>query len=170
MRIHEQEEGQALLLALAFLLFAALVIGSVLSFAHAGLLASQRLRSQRAAVYAADGALESAIQLGRIEQGVGAYGSSPCTVTPKLTLTDPTSVPGEVTQATVYCTFLHDVGQDRVVEFRACVGNEVVAVATVRYYDYAYSLNPNGRGPAVEIRSWVSRGATGECRDGWPRA
>ncbi len=52
-----EEEGQVLLLALGFLVFFGLVIGSTLTFAQASLLSTGRLREQRDTVYAADGAI-----------------------------------------------------------------------------------------------------------------
>lgn len=170
MRIRE-DDGQALLLALVFLLFAGVVIGAILTFADAGLLAAQRLRTQRAEVYVADGAVDAAIHLARRDPAIGAYGSAPCMGTPAFTFSDTSPRTGERVEATVYCTFLQDIGKDRLVEFRACVDGEVRVVATVAYRDYAHQVgaNPSPLGPVAEVRSWVASGATGQCVDGWQR-
>lgn len=72
------EDGQALLLALAFLLFFGLVIAAILGFAEASVMKTTNLREQRAVAYAADGAMDGAIQKGRWDLSVGAFGAVPC--------------------------------------------------------------------------------------------
>jgi len=52
------EDGQALMLALAFLIFFGLVIGAMLAFAGASVLSTERLREQRSTDYTADGATD----------------------------------------------------------------------------------------------------------------
>src|SRR5712691_1153937 len=73
------DDGQVLPLALAFLVFFGLVIGGLLTFASASVLASERLREQRNTVYGADGATDAAIQYARLNAAVGAYGTPPFT-------------------------------------------------------------------------------------------
>ena len=73
-----EEDGQALLIALAFLVFFGLVIAFILGFAEASVRATVNLREQRAVVYAADGAMDGAIQYGRWNLEVGAFGKVPC--------------------------------------------------------------------------------------------
>jgi len=65
------EDGQALVVALAFLIFVGLVIGAMLSCAGASGLLPQRLGGQRSTVYAADGATDAAIQIGLTDTTVG---------------------------------------------------------------------------------------------------
>ena len=48
------EDGQALLLALGFMVFFGLVIGAMLTFAGASIRSTERLRDQRSTVYAAE--------------------------------------------------------------------------------------------------------------------
>jgi hypothetical protein len=164
----EDEDGQSLILALGFLLFCGVVIAAMLSFAHASVLTAERLREQREIVYLADGATDAAIQVGRLNPGVGAYGSAPCMQTPEFSTTF-TTWNNSALKAVVYCKFLQPgVQDDRTVQFRACVGGDVVVNATVRYYDntgngYTYVTPP---GPQTEVQSWISSGATGQCADG----
>ena len=72
------EKGQALILALAFMMFFGLVIGVLLSLASSGVLSSSQLRQQRSTVYAADGATDAAIHIALTNIGVGAYGDPRC--------------------------------------------------------------------------------------------
>ena len=75
------EDGVALVLALAFLTFFGLVIAAILGFAEASVRATEGLREQRDIVYAADGAMDGAIQYARTaagrDAGVGAFGTQP---------------------------------------------------------------------------------------------
>ena len=59
------EAGQALVLALAFMLIVGLGIGALVSYAGANLLSTRNLRTQRSTVYSADGAINAAIQMVR---------------------------------------------------------------------------------------------------------
>ncbi|MDP9224073.1 MAG: hypothetical protein M3P18_09485 [Actinomycetota bacterium] len=166
MRIRD-EGGQALLLALGFLALFGVAVSAMLSFAEASVLTTERLRDQRTAVYAADGATDAAIQLGRLNPGVGAYGAAPCMQTQEFS-TSVTTWDKKVLTSIVYCKFLQNVQDDRKVQFRACVNGVVVVVATVRYYDhtgngYSYVTPP---GPQTEVLSWTSSGVTGQCADG----
>lgn len=121
----EAEDGQALLLALAFLLFFGLVISAILAFAQASVMASRNLRDQRAVAYAADGAMDGAIQLGRWSLAVGAYGASPC-VAYEVTLNGVT--------ATVTCESIgNPLNQDRRVIFTASVDGVPRVRADVLY-------------------------------------
>src|SRR3954470_5097903 len=90
------EKGQALILALAFLMFSGLVVGVLLSLASSSVLSSSQLREQRSSAYAADGATDAAIQVALKNIGIGAYGdprclsSSPTTVGSTFLLTTTT--------------------------------------------------------------------------------
>ena len=77
MNVHD-EDGQALVLALAFLIFFGLVIGAMLAFAGASVRSTERLREQRSTVYAADGATDAAIQLALKNSTVGGYADPRC--------------------------------------------------------------------------------------------
>src|SRR3954451_17780641 len=77
MNVRDQK-GQALILALAFLMFFGLVIGVLLSLASSSVLSSSQLRQQRSTVYAADGATDAAIHVALKNIGIGAYGDPRC--------------------------------------------------------------------------------------------
>jgi hypothetical protein len=150
------EDGQVLLLALGFLLFFGLVIGAMLTFAGASVLAAERLREQRATVYAADGAIDAAIQVGRSDTGVGAYGDARCQppgASSGPTLLTTTATTDDHTVATVICNWAPDseLKPDRTVTFTAFVGSTTTPVveATVIYHDSA------GTPPAVDVLSWT---------------
>src|SRR2546425_2671964 len=80
MKMHE-EDGQALVLALGFLIFVGLVIGALLTLAYGNELSTQRLGDQRNTAYAADGATDAAVQLGLVDPTVGRYGDGRCQAT-----------------------------------------------------------------------------------------
>src|SRR2546427_9562796 len=108
--VHE-EDGQVLVLAVAFLLFAALVIGTILTFANASELSTARLREQRNSVYAADGATDAAIQAARVDATVGAYGDPRCHASNPTSPTGPillTTTSNNSTVASVICTWSSD--------------------------------------------------------------
>lgn len=150
------EDGQVLLLALGFLLFFGLVIGAMLSFATASVLGTQRLREQRATVYAADGAIDAAIQIARSDTGVGAYGDARCqppgasSASPVLLTT--TATTDDHTAVNVICTWSPDFLQpDRTVTFTSFVGGTTAPVvrATVTFHDSASAVLPD-----ATIGSW----------------
>jgi Flp pilus assembly protein TadG len=149
------EDGQVLLLALGFLLFFGLVIGAMLTFAGASVLAAERLREQRATVYAADGAIDAAIQVGRSDTGVGAYGDARCqppnASSPNPVLLTTTATTDDKTVAKVTCNWSPDFLQpDRTVTFTSYVGGTTPIVrATVVFYD------SGGTFPNVEVKSWT---------------
>jgi hypothetical protein len=148
------EDGQALMLALAFLTFFGLLIPAILSFGSASVLATQRLGEDRAALYAADSAMDGAIQYARTTAGlgVGAFGAVPCIA---FSYTDPTGV-----TATVNCQSLGSATDlDRKVRFTASVGGAARIQATALYHD---STAGSGQ-PAVDVLSWTVCKATGAC-------
>src|SRR4051812_4714041 len=106
----QDDRGQALVLALAFLIFAGLVIAATLTYAYSSELSTQRLGDQRNTVYAADSAMESAIHIGRLDATVGAYGDSRCQASipnsaglPKLLVMTTNGL-----EASVVCTWSSD--------------------------------------------------------------
>jgi hypothetical protein len=112
MRLRD-EDGQVLLLALAFLVFFGLIIGVILGFAEASVRATTNLREQRSIVYAADGAMDGAIQYARTHLEAGAFGATPC-ITYTVTLNGKT--------ATVTCISVgNPLNADRRVLFTASV-------------------------------------------------
>jgi hypothetical protein len=150
------EDGQVLLLALGFLLFFGLVIGAMLTFATASVLGTQRLREQRSTVYAADGAIDAAIQVARSDTGVGAYGDARCqppgasSATPVLLTT--TATTDDHTKVDVICNWPTDFLQpDRTVTFTAFLSGTTVKVvrATVTFHDSASATLPD-----ATIGSW----------------
>jgi Flp pilus assembly protein TadG len=156
-RLHREEDGQVLLLALGFLFFFGLVIPLMLSFANASVLASQRLREQRNAAYAADGATEAAIQYARTHPTVGSFGVNPCLAF--------TTTINNLT-ATVNCTSLADPTDfDRTVQFTTSIPGtrgdpslcptqfqvdpDVRVVAKVFFHDFTPPLGQ------VDVQSWT---------------
>ena len=120
-----EEDGQALLIALAFLVFFGLVIAFILGFAEASVRATVNLREQRAVVYAADGAMDGAIQYGRWNLEVGAFGKVPC-VTYSATLNEKI--------AAVTCVSVgNPLRDDRRVQFTASVDGVPRLKADVLY-------------------------------------
>ncbi len=103
------EEGAALIIALVFILTMGLLAGVLVGLADTNLLATSNLEAQRVGQYAADGALEVAVQTVR-------YGSN-CGTTSGLSVTIPTS--GSTQDLTVWCTSAALVGA-RQVTFWAC--------------------------------------------------
>jgi hypothetical protein len=135
------EGGQALVLALAFLTFAGLVIAATLTYAYASELSTQRLRDQRQTVYAADGATDAAVQIGRRDSTLGGYGDARCHATDPTSATAPfllTSTSNNNTTATVICTWSQDpLFPDRTVTFTTFVAGQTAPVvkASVTYAD-----------------------------------
>jgi len=158
------EDGQALVLALAFLIFFGLVIGAMLSFAGASVLSIERLREQRSTVYAADGATDAAIQIALASPGVGAYAdprcqaSNPSTATGTVLLTT-TATTADATVASVICTWSQDQFQpERTVTFTAFAGggSSPVVQAKVLYHDAQSPVT-------VNVLSWTYCGHSTSC-------
>lgn len=166
-----RDDGQALLLALAFLFFGALVIGAILTFAYTSASSTIQLEAQRGTVYAADGATDAAIQAGRVDKTVGGYGDARCQETVPVSL--PATPPYVVTTTTmqvipspttnVICTWSPDPFQpDRTVIYTTFVtgGTAPVVQAKVVYDD---SRAPAGAMPSVKVLSWTYCGHTTSC-------
>ena len=158
------EDGQALVLALAFLIFFGLVIGAMLAFAGASVLSTERLREQRSTVYAADGATDAAIQMALKNTGVGAYGDARCqasiptTATGTILLTT-TATTSDATVAKVICTWSQDPFQpERTVTFTTFAGggSSPVVQATVLYHDAQSPVT-------VNVLSWTYCGHSTSC-------
>lgn len=148
------EDGQVLVLALGFLLFFGLVVGALLTFADASVRSTERLREQRSTVYATDAAVDAAIQVGRSDTGVGAYGDPRCqppgstTTTPVLLRTGANQIDVSVT-----CTWSADPLQpDRTVTFTSYVDGTTTPIvrATVLYFDSVKTVQPD-----VNVTSWT---------------
>ena len=155
MNVHE-EDGQALVLALGFLIFVGLVVGAMLTFAYASELSTQRLGDQRNRVYAADGATDAAIQVGRFDVTVGAYGDARCRA-PLSTATSPIllTTTSNNTAANVVCTWSSDPLQpDRTITFTTFVAGQSTPVvqATVVYHDRSVGGTPP---IPVDVSSWT---------------
>jgi hypothetical protein len=158
------ENGQALVLALAFLIFFGLVIGALLAFAGASVLATERLREQRSTVYAADGATDAAIQIGLASSGVGAYGDPRCQAANPTSATGPivfttTATTSDATVANVICTWSQDpLRPERTVTFTTFAGGGSLPVvqATVLYHDAQSPVT-------VNVLSWTYCGHRTSC-------
>lgn len=162
MRVRDQK-GQALILALAFLLFFGLVIGVLLSLASSSVLSSSQLREQRSTVYAADGATDAAIQVALKNIGIGAYGdprcvgTNPTTVGATIVLT--TTATTDATVANVVCTWSQDfLAPDRTVTFTTFVAGTSgpLVQATVLFHDHWSPVT-------AEVQAWVYCGHGGAC-------
>jgi hypothetical protein len=142
-----RDDGQALLLALGFLLFFGLVVGALMTFVGANVLGTQRLRDQRSTAYAADGAVDAAIQIARKDPSIGAFGAVPCMHATAFTTTATTS---DATVTTVTCSSLADpIDLDRTVRFTASVGGTRVVVADVMIHDGVGTVPPD-----VDVLRW----------------
>ena len=155
MKPHD-EDGQVLLLALGFLVFFGLVIGALMSFVGANVFTTERLREQRETAYAVDGAMDAAIQIGRTDPAVGAFGvpADQCMHTSQFTVT------AGSTAVTVSCVANQAALSDRDVTFSATVSGNKMIVAEVRYYDSVDSMGT----PPVEVLNWTYCGHdSGTC-------
>jgi hypothetical protein len=158
MNVRRNEGGQALLLALGFLVFFGLVIGALMTFVGANVLGTERLSEQRSTAYAGDGAVDAAIQIARRDPAVGAFGATPCMHATTFSTTASTA---NATVATVTCTSLADpIDLDRTVRFTASVAGAPVVVADVLIHD-----GTAGTGlPGVEVLKWTYCGHdAGSC-------
>lgn len=149
MRLRD-EDGQALLLALAFLVFFGLVIAAILGFAEASVRATTNLREQRDIVYAADGAMDGAIHYGRWNLATGAYGAVPCITNITNTGTYTVTLNGETASVTCVVSPLQNpLNTNRRVLFTASVEGEPRVQVEVLYHSAATA-------PAqVDVLSWT---------------
>jgi hypothetical protein len=158
------EDGQALVLALVFLLFFGLVIGAMLAFAGASVLSTERLREQRSTVYAADGATDAAIQIALKNTTVGGYADPRCHAAIPTTATAPillttTATTSDATVANVICTWSQDQFQpERTVTFTTFAGggSSPVVQATVLFHDTQSPVTAN-------VLSWTYCGHSTSC-------
>jgi len=163
MRVHDQK-GQALILALAFLMFFGLVIGVLLSLATTSVMSSSQLRQQRSTVYAADGATDAASQVALTNIGIGAYGDPRCvgtnpTAVGTTIVFTTTATTTDATVANVVCTWSQDfLAPDRTVTFTTFVAGTAAPVvqATVLFHDHWSPVT-------AEVQSWVYCGHGGAC-------
>jgi hypothetical protein len=153
-KVHE-EDGQALVLALGFLIFVGLVIGAMLTFAYASELSTQRLGDQRNTVYAADGATDAAIQLGLVDSTVGRYGDGRCQATLPSSATTPillTTASNDNTAASVICTWSSDpLMVDRTVTFTTFVAGQTTPLVRAAVTYHFHLSAPM----SVEVTSWT---------------
>lgn len=162
----QKEDGQVLVLTLAFLLFATLVISAILTFADSSERSTVQLREQRNTVYTADGATDAAIQTGRVDTTVGAYGDPRCQSSNPSTSTAPiflTTNGNDGTEANVICAWSPDPLQpDRTVTYTAFVAGraEPLVQAQVIYHDAAAG---SGGTPHVFVKSWTYCGHSTAC-------
>jgi len=158
------EKGQALILALAFLMFFGLVIGVLLSLASSSVLSSSQLRQQRSTVYAADGATDAAVNVALKNIDVGAYGDPRCvglnpTTVGSTVMLAATATTADATAANVVCTWSQDfLAPDRTVTFTTFVAGNTAPIvqATVLFHDHWSPIT-------AEVQSWVYCGHGGAC-------
>jgi len=81
-----QEEGQALFIALAFIACFGVVAASLGRYATVNLMASERLRETRSVQFAADGAVQTALNWARLDANVPLAGRAPTSCFPPQAL------------------------------------------------------------------------------------
>jgi hypothetical protein len=151
------------MLALAFLMLFAFIVPPILNLGTGNLLATSRLSEQRAAVYAADGATDAAIQYLRLYPDCGrplqVPGSGPgkCPIyTNPTTSTFQTSVNGF--PATVVITGIGSQGTlDRTVTLATTVAGASASInATVVLHDPGSAPSPPPAASApVDVQKWA---------------
>jgi hypothetical protein len=168
MTIH-REDGQALILALAFMMFGSLVIGAMVTFAYGSAASTFQLESQRNTVYAVDGATDGAIQAGRADTTVGAYGDSRChatvptSPTSPILLTTTTTQNGRATTAQVICTWSQDPLQaDRAVTFTTFLASGTTPLVQAQVI-YPAGVGVSGLPPRPTVQSWTYCGHSTAC-------
>src|SRR4051794_41186552 len=70
------ERGASLLLALGFLALCGVLIPAIVNLGSTNLVDTSRLHDQRSVVYAADGAVDAALQYLRVDTGCGRLSGS----------------------------------------------------------------------------------------------
>lgn len=140
MRLRDGEEGSALLLALGFLAFFGLLIPALLSYATTNVLVSQRLRDQRATIYAAGSGVDGAIQFVHGNTQYGSFGGTCPTL--QVTIND--------LVVTVTCeSQTQGVDLDRTVQFTASVGGVSHVIAKALFHDFSAPIG------SVDVLSWT---------------
>ena len=109
------ETGAVLIIALVFILTMGLLIGVLVTLATTNLAASTNLQNLRAGQYAADGALEAAVQTVRYSDAIET--SSKCGTTSVVSVAIP--VVGGSDNIGVWCSSA-SLGGSRQVSFWAC--------------------------------------------------
>jgi hypothetical protein len=157
------EDGVSLMLALAFIVLFAVTIPPLLNLGTGNLLATSRLSEQRAAVYAADGATDAAIQYLRLYPGCGrpfqvsgtASGQCPIYTGPS-TSTFQTDVNGKA--ASVLITAAGSPGTlERTVTLATTVTGATTSInATVVLHDPGSGSPPPPAASApVDVQNWT---------------
>ena len=142
------ERGASLVLVLALIAFLAVMVPAVLGLVTTGSKVSQPVLEDRRALYAANSALDAAIQQGRINDDVGRAGA----VCPEQTLeVDGMAVTVNCEAGTRWCDL------DRTVSYTAVVRDPgppstVLGTATADVV-FRFSLASE---PPVEVRQWDS--------------
>ena len=146
------------MLALGFLALCGVLIPAIVNLAGTNLAGTSRLHTQRSDLYAADGAVDGAIQYLRQNSGCGTlYGNCPSPVT------DP-SCPGGTgysasVNGTVACVAVNAKGGvfdlDRTVELIATVGakERVDATAIIRDSKLGSTVLPGNQ--PVDVKRWT---------------
>ena len=152
------ERGASLVIALGFLALCGVLIPAIVSLAGTNLAGTSRLHTQRSDLYAADGAVDGAIQYLRQNSGCGTlYGNCPSPVT------DP-SCPGGTgysasVNGSVACVAVNAKGGvfdlDRTVELIATVGakQRVDATAIIRDSKLSSTVLPGNQ--PVDVKRWT---------------
>lgn len=114
------ESGALLVLALIFALVIAFLLLAVVNLSGSNLLNTANLQTERSLEYAADGAVDAAIQTTRYSALFATTSSTDCLPNGVPAITFSTSNPGETQYITVDCSGIQN-GQGRVVNLYACV-------------------------------------------------
>jgi hypothetical protein len=155
------EDGASLALALGFLLLFSLTIPALLNLGTTNLLITARFSEHRAAIYAADGATDAAVQYLRLNTGCGRQFQTAATCpiyTTASTSTFQATVNGKT--ATVLITGTgNPLALDRTVTLATTVAGVSTRVnATVVIHDANNPANPtpgNVTTAPVDVQSWT---------------
>ena len=158
------EDGASLMLALAFIVLFAVTVPPLLNLGTGNLLATSRLSEQRAAVYAADGATDAAIQYLRLYPDCGrpfqvsgtATGQCPIYTTAS-TSTFQTSVNGISASVLITGTGSPSTLERTVTLATTLTGSSVSLNATVVLHDPGSggSTPPPAAAAPVDVQNWA---------------
>jgi hypothetical protein len=139
-RRFQGEDGQILVIVMAFMMLFAILIPAILGLASTNLKATTKIHDQRDAAWAVDGAMDGAIQYVR---GDVDFGNGDFCPTFRVTLN---GVEAEVTCVSVRDDVLE---LDRHIQFDATAGDAALT-ATVFFRD----SSAGGGEPDVDVESW----------------
>lgn len=159
--MHRDDTGASLVIALIFVVVMSLVIIAIVNLSGTNLINTANLETDRALTYAADGTIDTAIQVARYQSPVTACSDSQSFAVPSLETDLGVSV-------VVYCEAGGPVGFRQAtfvacapgLGFLTCAGTDAspgpyVTKAVVQYGDSPTT------GSTVSVQSWIVNSANG---------